>query len=106
MPDLRGLFLRGHGGESAELGTTQEDNAYFYTDSKFKMHVTYAAFEVNIYGGTYAALTFNNVRSSTMGGHHGIGDSWIYGMELSNDEQVKETRPVNMAVRYLIRALP
>ena len=70
------------------------------------MKVTYAYIEQNIHGGSYAALTFNSTRSSVMGGHNGIADSWIYGIDLLSIEGETETRPVNMAVRYLIRALP
>ena len=70
-PDLRGLFLRGHGGNSAALGEQQGD----------------------------------------VDGHFGIG-SGSYSKHTTRFDLSRvvptadENRPVNMAVRYLVRARP
>ena len=83
VPDLRGLFLRGHGGNSAALGVRQED--------AFKAHSHNFLGHGVIYGGVEnsyrAVLQWTETRQTEAVG--GI-----------------ETRPVNQAVRYLVRARP
>ena len=81
VPDLRGLFLRGLGGNSAELKVKQED------EIKRHSHRTPVAARDDG-GGFYA-------------GGYPFSGYW-------NTEETGgvETRPVNMAVRYLVRARP
>ena len=83
VPDLRGLFLRGHGGNSAALGVRQED--------AFKAHSHDFLGHGVLYGGVEnsyrAVLQWTETRRTEP-----TGDI--------------ETRPVNMATRYLIRAKP
>ena len=83
VPDLRGLFLRGHGGNSAALGVRQED--------AFKAHSHDFLGHGVLYGGVEnsyrAVLQWTETRRTEP-----TGDI--------------ETRPMNQAVRYLIRAKP
>ena len=82
VPDLRGLFLRGLGGNSAALMVQQD-----MMIQSHRHRITYPA-ATNYNGGP---------------GFPGTGS----GVPLyTNYEGGVETRPVNMAVRYLVRALP
>lgn len=95
---MRGLFLRGHGGNSAALGVIQGDAARIN--------------DMNV------DIMFDGY-SRSLAGHLGknalvprwFGESGTYNREynkakIRSDSSVTETRPVNMAVRYLIRARP
>ena len=81
VPDLRGLFLRGLGGNSAELKVKQED------EIKRHSHRTPVAARDDG-GGFYA------------------GGSPFSGYWNTEETGGVETRPVNMAVRYIVRARP
>ena len=96
VPDLRGLFLRGVGGNSATLGVKQDDAARI---NDMKVDIMFDGY------------------SRSLAGHLGknayvprwFGESGKYNMEynkakIRSDASVTETRPVNMAVRYFIRA--
>ena len=95
-PDLRGLFLRGHGGNSAALGVQQGDairniTGHYYPDVK-----TWSV------GGAFA--NYAGAQSSgNWGGSGGSGFSFDASRVVPTAE---ENRPVNQAVRYLIRTRP
>ena len=100
VPDLRGLFLRGQGGNSASLGTVQNDNAYFSSNSSGS--ITFAS---TVGGDAYAGI-YLHPSSGPYGSYAHNVKFDIAGIELTSTTGVTETRPKNMAVRYLIRALP
>ena len=99
VPDLRGLFLRGHGGNSAALGVQQGDAIRNVT-------------------GTFDARVAGMWREGTGpfrvgggGGQKVAVDGYGYPYDVSFDlsrcvPTASENRPVNTAVRYLIRAHP
>ncbi len=101
MPDLRGLFLRGHGGESAALGIKQNDAMRNLTGSfAVYSYAQYADFP-GVIKGTHLGGWF----------HHGYGSTYEQGYRYDLDfsrqiNTANENRPQNMAVRYLIRARP
>ena len=81
VPDLRGLFLRGVGGNSAGLGVKQEDS--------FKAHSHRTPMAAKDEGGGFYS-----------------GGSIFSGYWDTEEVGGIETRPVNQAVRYLVRARP
>lgn len=96
VPDLRGLFLRGMGGNSANLGVRQEDAIRNISGSFTGGHVSWPV--TGAFRRTGVAYLFR----------HG-GDQHTSRFEFDASLQVptaEENRPVNMAVRYLIRARP
>ena len=102
MPDLRGLFLRGQGGNSSDLGLKQGDAIR------------------KISGTIISWVSQGNFRTSATGAFrigekaYGVCDTNVakyWNAEYIFDSSLQvpvadENRPVNMAVRYLIRALP
>ena len=100
VPDYRGYFLRGLGGNSAELGVEQGDAMRnFEADFNSFSHAQY------YYNGCITREL--NYGSAIQGGGN---REYVYaGWKFRPSMQVptsNENRPVNMAVRYLIRAIP
>ena len=121
LPDLRGLFLRGHGGKSAGLMVKQDDagrnivgefsqnpGAEGLTGAQFgeaidqfegafyptKMAWRYAIADAPASGGATTALGIVLDASRSWGKNH------------TTDSVNGEFRPMNQAVRYLVRARP
>lgn len=98
-PDLRGLFLRGHGGNSAALGVQQGDAIRNITGE----------FGAKARGMWRTETSGVFATSGTGGGSHD-SDGWgteYFQFDVSRVvPTADENRPVNQAVRYLIRARP
>lgn len=98
VPDLRGLFLRGHGGNSAALGVRQGDAIRNITGN-FSVHHGMVGGGSDVFRPQFPG---NAVANS--GG--GFGYYSLIFDASSVVPTAEENRPVNQAVRYLIRALP
>ena len=100
-PDLRGLFLRGHGGNSAALGVQQGDAIRQLTG--ITGAVQGSALE-NYSGAFYVAT--HAPESIGYGGVYSRHHVTI-GFDASRVvPTANENRPANTAVRFLIRAHP
>ena len=102
MPDLRGLFLRGYGGQSEALGVQQGDAIRNITGGiwSFGREALYTS---------EGAFTRSNRKQQPRYVTYISGSSGPAGVDFDASLVVptaKENRPVNMSVRYLIRALP
>ena len=98
-PDPRGLFLRGHGDDSAALGV-QQSGAIRNVIGTFDARVA----------GMWREGT-GPFRVGGGGGQKVAVDGYGYPYDVSFDlsrcvPTASENRPVNTAVRYLIRARP
>lgn len=100
-PDLRGLFLRGHGGNSAALGVQQGDAIRNIVGSSPTMT---GGGRYDQTSGAISAHVWYWQSANTLG-----GSGMTYGLNFDASRVVptaNENRPVNQAVRYLIRARP
>lgn len=98
-PDYRGIFLRGLGGNSAELGVLQEDAIRNITGE--------INIEVRSVTSKYADGVFY-IGQNTDYGDDSEGN-WGEGFRAKFDASrvvpvAKENRPINKAVRYFIKA--
>jgi hypothetical protein len=109
VPDYRGLFLRGVGGQSEAIGVTQPDTAYFSEGTTVKFGGSMKM--VSGWGGHNGEYVFS---TGAVWGNDETGGSGVYSYTGSKTQDIAveitngatETRPVNKAVRYLIRAKP
>ena len=103
MPDLRGLFLRGHGGQSAALGVEQIDTMRPITGDSGILGASGIAALNQPTGALFnSSGQRQGLQNVVQAGFTTLGfDSSRLGLHYSGPE----TRPVNMAVRYLIKAL-
>ena len=111
MPDLRGLFLRGHGGQSAPLGIQQGDAMRNIQGSLTGDGGSYGAIISHIPTvGKTSSLASGAFKVKKTYGYGAAGHNHsAYDLEFDASLVVptaEENRPVNMAVRYLIRARP
>ncbi len=105
VPDLRGLFLRGHGGNSAGLGVHQghatrnyNGVGYIWTGFGADLRASGAfvwnsSWGISAPAASWGGWTCNQYRIDV--------SPAAYGVPVAN-----EVRPDNQAVRYLIRAMP
>ena len=111
LPDLRGLFLRGHGGKSAGLMVKQDDagrnvTGTFSSDALFSSQLNGSYSPT----GAFFSETVNGAHIAS-DGHAGfqvmkLDASRIWGKNHATDSANGEFRPANQAVRYLVRARP
>ena len=111
LPDLRGLFLRGHGGKSAGLMVKQDDAGRNVTGT-FSSDALFSSQFNGSYSptGAFFSETVNGAHIAS-DGHAGfqvmkLDASRIWGKNHATDSANGEFRPANQAVRYLVRARP
>ena len=105
VPDLRGQFLRGLGGNSGTLGAVQNYGTYVPNASTVQY--------LNGIGVGSVASTCDTWLSQNVNAFYmpcasvfAPGGAITITSTQTFSTGVNETRPTNMAVRYLIRALP
>jgi hypothetical protein len=117
VPDLRGLFLRGLGGQSAAIGVKQTDATYVREGETTQTLLGVQEKILGggpgissddwgfIYYGLYTVLTTGFSPNAGSPTRHSSGSKVDLNFKI-NTPGVEETRPTNTAVRYLMRALP
>ena len=101
VPDLRGLFLRGYGGKSSTLLNKQNEAVHIDSTVNVKGKITFKSALLGMASNSSAG---NEVPVSFSPYPHSATLE-VTGLQIAVSTG-DETRPVNMAVRYLIRALP
>lgn len=110
VPDLRGLFLRGHGGKSAGLHQRQTSTVHVPASAGVTINLqgirrgSYE-YEKTLYAGDNAFM-MDYCSPSIWGPMNGIISGGQMSIPFTIISPAQETRPENMAVRYLIRARP
>ena len=108
IPDLRGCFLRGDGGNAATIGTRQNNGAPNITGTLFGYNLMLG----DLNGETIEKTTGAFYWIADMGGgSRGTkGGSKRFGFDASKCSSVyqnglNEVRPVNYAAKFIIKAL-
>ena len=99
VPDLRGLFLRGTGGNAAPLGQIQGDAIRNVSGSFGGTN------DAN--GGLNPTGPFSYIQTTTIQVEGKFARQGRVTLDISRVvPTAEENRPVNIAVRYLVRARP
>ncbi len=102
VPDLRGRFLRGFGGNSAALGVTQGDAMRNFTGTLKNVFFSGGGSVSGAFKFTDSSYISRFDLDSSGGRDYGPA-SVSFGADIPS---ANEIRPINTAVRYLIRARP
>lgn len=98
LPDLRGRFIRGLGGESAPLGTYQEDTMQNITGG-------FTVTEERPWQNVSGAFTITNSPVNQSYRETGQGNNVAVTFNASRVVRTStETRPKNVAFRYIVKA--
>lgn len=101
VPDLRGFFLRGVGGDSAALGVEQGDAIRDLTGALSYVVMTP---DLNTHpAGASGVFSGHLIASGGMGGGGGHQNNIAFSASGSGVPTADENRPVNKAVNYCIR---